>query len=30
MHDRYLFTSRDGSPATLDEAAEWSAVRLQP
>ena len=30
MHDRYLFTSRDGSPAALDEAAEWSAVRLQP
>ncbi|MGO1397268.1 MAG: pyridoxamine 5'-phosphate oxidase [Brevibacterium yomogidense] len=30
MHDRFLFTSRDGRPAPLDDAATWSAVRLQP
>lgn len=30
MHDRFLFTSRDGRPAPLDDATTWSAVRLQP
>lgn len=30
MHDRYLFTSRDGRPAALDAADAWSTVRLQP
>jgi pyridoxamine 5'-phosphate oxidase len=30
MHDRYLFTSRDGASAALDDADAWSTVRLQP
>ena len=30
MHDRYLFTSRDGASASLDDADAWSTVRLQP
>ncbi|WP_084499493.1 pyridoxamine 5'-phosphate oxidase [Brevibacterium album] len=30
MHDRFLLTSREGTPAPLDEADRWSQVRLQP
>lgn len=30
LHDRFLLTSRDGQPASLEDADAWSAVRLQP
>jgi pyridoxamine 5'-phosphate oxidase len=30
LHDRIAFTTRDGSPAALDDAAAWRVRRLQP
>lgn len=30
LHDRLVWTSRDGSPAALDDAAAWDSRRLQP